>query len=225
LARLWLVPGPKYMRTARLVLDAFGILAVLAVLSAFVFFFSVAGWLQYRDEPMVADFILPLAGDPARLTKAAEVYAEGFAPSVLLSNEWHRAVSIAASPTAHVDAADSRIAHLAALGVPSEQISTYGSSLLSTAEEAEALKTFLGRRKVTVLLVTSPYQARRAKIIFERELPNVHCLIAWPAKDKIRERWWRDKDSAVLVVTEIAKLIHYFTGGVFRGRDVVTATL
>jgi uncharacterized SAM-binding protein YcdF (DUF218 family) len=223
---LWLVTGlEKSMRTARLLLDLLGMLALVAVVAAVAFFFSVAGWLQYRDQPMAADFILPLAGDTARLSKAAELFNEGLAPSVLLSNEWHKAVSIAVDPTGHFERTDSRIAFLAALGVPAARISSYGSNLLSTAEEAEALAAFLGKRKVTVLLVTSPYQARRAKIIFERELPNVRCLVVWPAKDKVRRRWWADKDSAVLVVTEIAKLIHYLTGGVFRGQDVATAML
>ncbi|WP_198164575.1 YdcF family protein [Rhodoplanes sp. Z2-YC6860] len=197
-----------------------------SIVSAGAFFFSVSDWLQYRDHPLAADFILPLAGDTARLSKAAELFQAGLAPFVLLSNEWHQPVSVATKVAADFEAQDSRVAFLTALGVPEPRVSTYGSNLLSTAEEAEALGMFLGKRKATILLVTSPYQARRAKIIFERELPNVRCLIVWPEKDKVQKRWWKDKESAVLVVTEIVKLIHYLSGGVFRGQqDATTAML
>ncbi|AMN40468.1 YdcF family protein [Rhodoplanes sp. Z2-YC6860] len=209
------------MRIARLLLDLFGVLALLSSILAVVLFFSIAGWLQYQDEPLAADYIVPLAGDGARLIKAAELFGAGLAPVILLSNELQPRSSEADGEG--FPARDGRVAILNSLGVPKQRISHYGSNLLSTTEEAEALGAHLAKRKATVLLVTSPYQARRAKLIFERELPDVRCIVVWPLKDELQPSWWRDKNSAVLVVTEVAKVIFYFSGGVFRGAEVATA--
>jgi hypothetical protein len=42
--------------------------------------------------------------------------------------------------------------------------------------------------------------------------------VATPYEDFV-EKWWTDQTSAVNVVLETAKLIHYHLGGAFRSTD------
>jgi uncharacterized SAM-binding protein YcdF (DUF218 family) len=106
--------------------------------------------------------------------------------------------------------AEFELGFLEHLGVPRSAIEWFGKELDSTGDEAEALKRLMGDQSATILLVTSPYQARRAKIIFEREMPQIQFLIVWPTEGGLPRRWWSDRDSAMVTVSEVAKLLHYF---------------
>jgi uncharacterized SAM-binding protein YcdF (DUF218 family) len=210
------------MKPVRLLLQAIGLVTVLAVLVGIVGFLSIAPWLQYEDAPERADFIFPLAGDGHRLIKAAELYRRALAPRILLSNDrvgpptrLQRLAVELGYPL--VDPFEFRLRLLEHLGVPRAAISAFGDDLVSTAEEAEALHRYWGGRPATGILVTSPYQSRRAKIIFAREMPHVRWLVVWPPERQLSSRWWRDRESAELVVMESAKLLFYLAGGVFRG--------
>jgi uncharacterized SAM-binding protein YcdF (DUF218 family) len=206
------------------VLQGIGFLTVLAMLAGVAAFLFLAPWLQYQDQPVRADYIVPLAGDWNRLIKAVELYGQGFAPKILLSNERIRPPTrlneIAAElgyPRA--DPLEFRQRLLAHFGVPASAVESFGQGHISTVEEAEALKRFLAGRARTVILVTSPYQARRAKLIFEHVMPQVRWLIVWPPEGKLPDRWWTDQDAALSTVLETAKLLHYWAGGAFRSTE------
>jgi uncharacterized SAM-binding protein YcdF (DUF218 family) len=106
------------------------------------------------------------------------------------------------------------------LGVPSDATGSFGRNLVSTVEEAEALKQFLDDRTGTIILVTAPYQARRAKLIFEALMPTVHWVIVWPPERTLPARWWTDRDAALDAIAEVAKLVYFWGGGAFRSRDL-----
>ena len=212
------------MKPAKLVrggLQIVGLLTVLAVLGGIAAFFLLAPWLQYQDQPERADYIVALAGDGHRLIKAAELYKQGLAPKILVSNDRVRLPSRMDEIGAElgypkIDPREFRQRVLAHLGVPADAVESFGQGHISTAEEAEALKRFLGTRARTVILVTSPYQARRAKLIFEHVMPEVRWLIAWPPEGSLPDRWWTDRDAAQLAVSESAKLLYFWVGGAFR---------
>jgi uncharacterized SAM-binding protein YcdF (DUF218 family) len=217
-------------RLIRGTLQAIGFFTVLAFgagLAAFVF---LASWLQYQDQPERARYIVPLAGNDLRLIKAAELYKQGFAPKILLGNEQIRPLNRAETlrmELGHpkIDEDQYRFELLAHFGVPRNATETFGRSLVSTAEEAEALKQYLGDPAGTIILVTSPSQARRAKMIFERTMPQVRWLIVWPPERILPARWWADRDAALDAVMEVAKLVYYWTGGVFRSGGAETQRL
>ncbi|MEX0753409.1 MAG: YdcF family protein [Xanthobacteraceae bacterium] len=211
----------KKIAFVRGVLQIIGLLTVLALAGGVAAFLFLAPWLQYQDRPERADYIVPLAGDIHRLIKAVELYKEGFAPKILLSNDRIRPPTRARELAAAVgypvpDAREFRQRALAYYGVPPEATDSFGEGHISTVEEAEALKRHLAGRAGTVILVTSPYQARRAKLIFEHVMPQVRWLIVWPPEGALPERWWTDQDAALSTVWEAAKLLHYWAGGVFR---------
>jgi len=209
-------------RLTRLVLQTIGFLTVLALVIGIPASLGLGSWLQYQNEPKRADFIFPLAGNGHRLIKAAELYKQGFAPKILLSNERIRPPGRLEQITVEIgypkiDPVEFRMRVLEHLDVPHSATESFGKDLASTAEEAEAIKHFFGNQSATVLLVTSPYQARRAKFIFEREVPQIQWLIVWPTEGQLPRRWWGDQDSAIMTIIEVAKLLHYLVGGVFRG--------
>ena len=206
------------LRAARIILQGVGLIAIIASIVGFVAFFELANLLQIENRPEKADFIFPLAGDAQRLTRAAQLYKNGFASKILLSNEINqRPLTVATFSATQSDSSTLHLNTLAAAGVHPGDIMQFGENLASTAEEAEALRTFLGNRTATILLVVSPYEALRAKIIFERTLPSVKWLVIWADQPRLPEQWWRDKASSLTAVTEVAKIAYYLAGGVFRG--------
>jgi uncharacterized SAM-binding protein YcdF (DUF218 family) len=208
----------KFIRCGLQVTGLVTILVMVAGVGAFLF---LAPWLQYQDQPERAEYIVPLAGDWERLMKAAELYRQGLAPKILLSNEQIRPLSRVQEVAVkigypRIDPLKFRLQLLEYYEVPRDAVESFGHGHISTVEEAEALKQFLGDRTGTVILVTSPYQARRAKMIFERVIPTVRWIILWPPDERLSDRWWSDQDSALRAVGEMTKLSYYWVGGAFR---------
>ncbi len=129
------------LRAARITLEGVGLFTIFASIVGFVAFFELANLLQYENRPEKADFIFPLAGDAQRLTKAAQLYNEGFASRILLSNEINqRPLTVATFSETQSDASALHLNTLAAAGVSPDDIMQFGENLASTAEEAEALR-------------------------------------------------------------------------------------
>lgn len=214
------------LRAARFTLQGIGLFTIFAALAGIIIFFELANLLQYENKPEKADFIFPLAGNIQRLEKAAQLYRERFASKILLSNEIGQlAQTVAQSPNTQSDTSTFQLNTLAAAGVSPKDLIPFGENLASTAEEAEALRIFLSDRSTTILLVTSPFEALRAKIIFERTLPNVKWLIICADEGRLPRQWWRDKAASQIAVTEVAKILFYLSGGIFRGPKSTGAQL
>jgi uncharacterized SAM-binding protein YcdF (DUF218 family) len=207
-------------RAIRGFLQATGLLTILAAIGAAIAFVLLSNWLQYEDQAQPADFIVPLAGDDHRLLKAAELFKQGLAPKILLSNERMKPLTRMDALNGEIgrprgDVMAKRMELLDHLGIPLIDVERYGDSLMSTADEAKALAKRFAGQKPSLLLVTSPYQARRSKIIFSRELPDARIFIVSPPEGALPERWWAERDTALLAVTEMAKLAYYWIGGAF----------
>jgi uncharacterized SAM-binding protein YcdF (DUF218 family) len=57
---------------------------------------------------------------------------------------------------------------------------------------------------------------RRAKLIFERALPEAEILALGTPYEDFPRKWWADRGAALQVVLECAKFVHYLIGGRFR---------
>ncbi|MGB7620204.1 MAG: YdcF family protein [Pseudolabrys sp.] len=214
------------LRAARFTLQGIGLFTIIAAVAGIIVFFELANLLQYENKPAKADFIFPLVGNVQRLEKAAQLYNKRFASKILLSNEIGRlAQTVAQSSNMQSDSSALQLNTLAAAGVSPKDLIQFGENLASTAEEAEALRTFLSDRSATILLVTSPYEALRAKIIFERTLPNVKWLIVCAVEERLPRQWWRDKTASQIALTEVAKILFFLSGGVYRGPKSTVAQL
>ncbi len=124
------------------------------------------------EKPMErADVILVLAGSSAydeRAVRAAEIYKQGVAPLVLLTDDgesagWSRAEQ--RNPP-FVELARKT---LVAQGVPPENIEILEPQTSGTIYEARLLRQIAQEKKYkTILLVTSAYHTRRALHTFEK---------------------------------------------------------
>jgi uncharacterized SAM-binding protein YcdF (DUF218 family) len=205
----------------RKVFEFIGILTTVGAVTVAVTLPFLAHWLQPNDTPEPSEYIVVLAGDEHRYLKAAELYQQKMAPVILLSNEYvpplsriQKLIIELGYPYLHPYEFRQRV--LEHLGIPKEALVPFGTGNVSTLEEAEALKQLLGDRQVSAILVTSPFQARRAKLTFESVMPRAHFLVVSPPERTIDGRWWRDQQSALLTVLEIAKIAYFWAGGAFH---------
>jgi len=222
-----------FNRPTRAFFQIIGILTVLGLFTAIAAAMVLPRLLQLEDPLERADYILPLAGDWHRLIRAAELYKAGSAPLVVLSNSRLR-------PPRRIDRLkeemgiarknprEFRNRLMTHLGVPDEALAAFGTGHISTAEEAEAFAGFLKQKNaanpqekaVRIILVTSPYHTRRAKMIFKDAMPDAHFMVTSPPEDRLKSRWWRDQRSAQLAVSESFKFAYYLLGGRFQSRAV-----
>lgn len=203
------------------VLKLIGALTVLAALCATAALLLLGSWLQYETPLEKADYIVPLAGDDHRLLKAVELYKAGYAPKILLGYDQPlppaRMDEIAAKlGRPRVQPQEWRQKILAYLEVPAAAIVEYSSGHISTVEEAEAVRHYVGDKPVRIIVVTSPYHSRRAKIIFESILPHAKLMFASPPEGALSNPWWADQKSAIAAVIESTKVVYFWLGGAFR---------
>jgi uncharacterized SAM-binding protein YcdF (DUF218 family) len=100
-------------------------------------------------------------------------------------------------------------------GVPARAIRLYGTDANSTRDEALALARELDGRAKTVLVVTSRYHARRARLIFRRQLAGARVIVCPTPYESFDRRWWRHKNLALNAVEELFKLANYLAGSPF----------
>lgn len=208
----------------RFSLQTIGAMTVVGMLAGFCLLAFAGYWMNVNDKPIKADYILPLAGDNHRLLKAAELYQQGYAPAILISNAEE-------FPPSRMRKLNWKMGYpnysrdqylgllLPLLGADSAQLEEFGNGHVSTVEEAEALRAHLGPNKASLLIVTSPYHARRAKMIFEEILPNNTIAVTVTEEGAFERKWWRNQRSAQNLILEFAKTLHYQLGGVFRSTD------
>lgn len=205
----------------RFLVATIGLLTVIALLLAAVAALVMPSLLQVEDRIETADYILPLAGGWHRHLKAAELYKAGYAPTILLSNAKIGAPSRFQKlreemGVPQIPRRELRRRLFAHLKIPDEALATFGEGLISTIEEAEALRDFLKGRRARIILVTSAAHSRRAKLIFADAYPEAAFMITSPPEQRLERRWWRDQKSAQWVVAESFKLGWYLLGGRFR---------
>ncbi len=211
---------------------------VLGIVALLLFFMTTAAlyfaghWMQVHDKLEKADYILPLAGEANRLYYAAELYEQGYAPQILVSIN-------ALPPHTPADEVNAKMGYpqlsplkyaqrfYAILGVPQDALQAFGHGHLSTIEEIEALRAFLEKQtstqnktqKTSILVITSPYHARRAKLILDSLLPNTQTFVTVTPHEHFNSNWWQDYYTAPKIVLEAAKCLYWLVGGVFRSTD------
>lgn len=205
-------------RIVAYVLQAIGLLSLLVLLLGGTALYFAGRWLVLDEPPAKADFIVLLAGDLSRPLYGADLYRQGHATRIAVSHpapqpqtENLRKLGI------HLPRQDEQFREvLRRKGVPANAVSVFGDGNLSTVQEAETLREFLGGRSARLLIVTSPYHTRRVKIVFTRLLPQADIRVLASPYEEFPQLWWTDQNAAVHVILETAKLLYYYLGGAFR---------
>ncbi len=165
-----------------------------------------------------ADAIVLLSGSSSlreRAMRVSQLYAEGKAPVIILTNDGHRGSWSNAeqrNPFYH----EATIKELVRMGVPRERIEVLMQPVSSTYEEAMLLRGHLHNRPMTaILVVTSAYHSRRALWTFKRVFAGSNVMVGMqsaPAgwQTPSAWTWWLRPRGWQSVPGEYVKLLHYW---------------
>jgi len=163
-----------------------------------------AGELIVEDPLQKSDAIIVLSDDnfyADRATRAAELYRQDLAPSVVASG-------IRLRPYAGIS--ELMLHDLIERGVPKEHIVLFPQNADDTREEATALSQLLAERKwKSVIIVTSNYHTRRARFIFRKIFSEDIRVEVASARDANFDpsNWYEHRRAVKRFVHEVVGLI------------------
>ena len=195
------------------------LIIVLAAIGWSVIAPQLAGHLIVEKPLDQADAMIVLSGSAVykeRTQKAAELYRQGVAPVVFITNDGERAGWSQQEQTnpSYIALAQRE---LIANGVMPDAIVVLPGIVSGTDQEAQAIKAELDRNQIkSLLLVTSAYHTRRALRTFEKILAdkNVEIGVAHPPAGVTTpdpNYWWLTPAGWQMVAGEYVKsTVYYF---------------
>ena len=157
-----------------------------------------------EETPLPSDAIVPLGGDnfkADRAQRAAELYKQGWAPTVVASGRILRN---------YASDADLTERDLRERGVPTEHIMRLTHYADDTLQELIVIeRTAVANHWKKLLIVTSNYHTRRTRYIFRRIFPqDVEVRVA-SARDGEFDpaRWWAKRKSIKELTREMAGML------------------
>lgn len=204
----------KLLKNALAVLGALTLASLLLAAAVFPF---LGRLLESSDVPAPAEAMVLLNGNPVRAVYGADLFKKNLAPLVFVGRPDYRpSKDLADLGLTPAREEEEYLKVLALKGVPRGAIRLFGQGHMSTQEEAEALRRNLGFNPKSLLLVTAPAHSRRARLIFQKVFPDTKILVCPDQQEALEPRWWKDRQSALKVVQETAKMAYYLCGGAFR---------
>lgn len=173
--------------------------------------------LVVSSELPRADAVAVLAGSAAyveRVSRAAQLYREGRAPRVVLTDDGQRGGWSSAEQRNPLFV-ERATAELVRLGVPTERIEVVPGLALGTYSEAGLLRRHAESRGLrSVLFVTSAYHSRRAwwslRKVFDGSAVEIGIdAVAPGAQTPPAHSWWLTPRGWREVTSEYAKLVYY----------------
>ena len=165
------------------------------------------------EAPAQAEAIVVLGGETegARTRKGAELFKQGLAPWLVLSDgtrlSW-RTMAI-----------EEMYALAVTLGVPEDRILREERSR-STYENALYSRELLEARGIrSALVVTSDWHGRRSEFVFEKVFKGSGIAVNVCGTPDLRSDfngWWKDGEKQQVVLTEWAKTLMYWAKYVWR---------
>lgn len=162
--------------------------------------------------------IVVLSGSSAyveRTRAAAQLFASGGAPKVILTNDNERS-GWSSAEQRNPRFSELAIAELVRAGVPAENIELVPQIVSSTYDEAVAVRDYLTARGVrSLLIVTSAYHSRRALWAWRRAFGESGVRIGIKiaptgAETPAPSLWWLRARGWQSVAAEYPKLIYYW---------------
>jgi uncharacterized SAM-binding protein YcdF (DUF218 family) len=166
--------------------------------------------------PARADAIVVMAGSIAdRVLEAADLYRSGVAPRVVVTRERlpRGEMALRARGVRLPESGEQTLAALHALGVPPSATIVLPRRARSTDSEARTIAHWACARARSLVVVTSRYHSRRARMILRQALaPEMQLALRASRHDPFdAARWWRDRRDAKAVLSELEKLTHFWT--------------
>jgi len=160
------------------------------------------------ETPAESDVIIVLGGEMngERTRKGAELYREGVAPKVMLSD----GTKMSWRTTAIKEMYDLAVLE----GVPPEDLIQENRSR-STYENAVYSKELMRELGYdSAVVVTTDWHAKRSRFIFEKVYKGSGVELAYCGTPDARSDftdWWKDGEKQQVVLTEWAKTLVYWT--------------
>ncbi|MFW5838168.1 MAG: YdcF family protein [Desulfovibrionaceae bacterium] len=201
-------------RFAGRLLQILGALTLIGVVALAALFFLAPRILVVQDEPARGHAVILLGGAYSRPLYGADLYNKGLAPQVLISNAAPlpirpRLEELGIHPPTQPDI---YYDILVKKGVNGADIGFFGENLATTRDEARALAELYDDEPVTLLVVTSPFHSRRAKVVLENALPRANIVMLPSPYEDFPDDWWRRHRLALRVVMEAVKTVYYASG-------------
>lgn len=200
-------------------LAAFGMLSLLLIVFSFLGVFFAGQWLKGSDQLVKADAMIVLAGAPERAMYAADLFGQGYAPTIYVSRPArefsHRRLEEFGIVLPTEEFVNRTI--LNKRGVDNKYIQVFSRGSINTLDEARSLRAALPQEVKTLMIVTSPYHVRRVKLVFGdvfRESGVSVWVVANPY-EVFPDHWWTEQDAARQTVLEVIKIVFYQLGGSF----------
>lgn len=178
---------------------------------------AAADWLVVETEPSHADALVVLGGASTyqeRAEYAARLFAGGFAPRVVLTDDGQRG-GWSQAEQRNPFFVERAAAVLRGAGVPDASVETLPQKTASTYEEARALRAYAEARGVrSLLVVTSGYHTRRAGWTLGRAFEGSGVRVSLAAvppggQTPARGLWWLSPAGWRTVGLEYPKLVYY----------------
>ena len=190
---------------------------ILAVLWPFVAWVAAAALVERASLPR-ADALVVMSGSAAyveRARRAAELYHEGRAPRVILTDDNVRGPWSEARGTNPLFVERAREELLRA-GIPAESVEVLPGVVVNTYEEAVAARAYAERTKLhSLLFVTSAYHTRRALWTLRRAFRGSGVEVGVEpvepgAQTPTPATWWLSRRGWRAVALEYPKLVYYY---------------
>jgi uncharacterized SAM-binding protein YcdF (DUF218 family) len=198
------------------------ILAAMAVIGvvAFQLRVPILGWvggLLYHADPLTpADAIVVLGGGMGdRNVEAADLFAEGYGPTIVLTRPPEHPVRAALQVRGLRAPADIeiRLDNLAALGVPRTDVTVLQRNVESTREEASLVAEWAEARDIArLIVVTSAFHTSRTRYVFEQAFRDLDTeVLIRPSRVSTFDpsTWWQSRTELRNGLFELQKYAYY----------------
>jgi uncharacterized SAM-binding protein YcdF (DUF218 family) len=174
-------------------------------------------WLVVNDPLQKADAIVVLGGYlPYRAVEAAEIYHDGWAPEVWVTQTDHpRDLVVEALEIGYVREHEYSRRILEKLGVPSCAIRMLERKVVNTSDEVMAIAERLGSTNGNrVIIVSSKAHTRRIQETWRvRTKDDLKAIVRYTQEDPYRpDRWWATSTDALTVVREVGGVLNVWAG-------------
>ena len=198
-------------------LSRWGCVALLMVVTGPLLAWVAAEALIVSSELAHAHALVVLGGSSTyleRTHRAAQLFHEGRAPRIILTNDNLRS-GWSAEEERNPLFVERATAELVRLGVPREKIEVVPGQVSTTYDEAVRVHDYARERRLqSILIVTSAYQSRRALWTFRRVFKGSNIAVgldpvAPGEQSPSASTWWRYRLGWKLVPGEYVKMIYY----------------
>lgn len=178
-----------------------GFVLILMFLAAF----NYAGdFLIVDEKPVKSDVIIVLSGGDGRLEKGVQLYKEGYAPYLLLSN----------------GSVENLYKRALEFGIPNDSILMEIKSDSTLDNAVFSKEIMLDFQFESAIVVSSDSHMRRVKVLYDKTFRNSDIRLTYVAGEMNTynpKRWWVDESNRNITLREYIKLVGNLFG--FHGSE------